>query len=83
MYIDLRRSYRLMPEHLLYGTQIRAPLKQMRGKRMAQRVGRNALAYAGRLGKPLDYLKRPLAREPPAAPVEKQYILVSDRKSVV
>ena len=50
MYIDLRRSYRLMPEHLLYGTQIGPTLEEMGGEAVTECVGRYGAFHAGLYG---------------------------------
>ena len=46
MGINFGRADIFMTEHRLYGPQIGSALQQGRGKRMAQRVGRDLLANA-------------------------------------
>ena len=45
VHIHLGGGYRLVPEHLLYGTQVGSALKQMRGKAVAQGVRTHRFLY--------------------------------------
>ena len=41
--VDLRGGDVHVPEHLLHGTEVGAPLQQVRGERVSERVGRHVL----------------------------------------
>ena len=45
VHIHLGGGYRLVPEHLLYGTQVASSLKQMCGKAVAQGVRTHRFLY--------------------------------------
>src|SRR5215213_4666999 len=50
--VDLRRRERSVPEQLLNGAEIAAAPEQMRGERMAKRVGRRRIRQAQRAAQP-------------------------------
>src|SRR5450432_3549500 len=51
--VDLRRRERRVPEQFLDGAEIAAAPKQMRGERMAKRVGRRRVRQTKRAAQPL------------------------------
>ena len=75
--VDERGVYLLVPEHSLNGAQVGAPLKQSRGKRVAEGVGRDCLLYARLLSLPFNHYENHRAREVRPASVKKHIIVLA------
>ena len=76
MYIDLRCGYTFMPEHLLYGSEIGAPLKQVCGKGMPQCVWRDGFSNPGHCSQLPDDIENHDSCQPSSATVQEEYMVL-------
>ena len=63
VHVDFRSAQVLVPEHVLYRTQVGTPLKEVGGKTVTERMRRNLFGYSGFGGIVPDENKERYARQ--------------------